>query len=439
MPDIGSAWSRYPGYRIDLVPWPGRARVTHGDLVLADTDAALIVEESDHVARLYVPEADVDWSQFERSEHHTICPFKGEADYWTLTASDPPEANVVWAYRTPMDEVAGLAGHVAFYHDRVRVELEERFPVDPDRVVVTGFPRWGDAADLLRLIDVEPVAPGRFRSPPYPDPPLGTFLPGITQPGRRPVIEGGHLLGQAIVAASKAVPGQRVTSASMIFAKAASFDEDVAVDVDVVRRGRSFSTIETRTSQSGQLRSVGLVLLDAGADDVIRGVAPMPDVGLPLDAVPLDMSVTGRELRVVDGAYRRQPDETGPPEIHTWIRFRDRPDEPHLHAALVAQATTHWTIAAAMRPHRGVTEALAHVTLSTGPMAVDIAFHDEVDVTEWMLYTNPAVYAGRGQAQGQARVYAEDGRLLATYSVHAMVRKFAVDPATLGKDYSNAM
>ena len=34
--------------------------------------------------RIYVPEDDVRWEHFERTEHHTVCPFKGEADYWTL-------------------------------------------------------------------------------------------------------------------------------------------------------------------------------------------------------------------------------------------------------------------------------------------------------------------------------------------------------------------
>ena len=92
-----------------------------------------------------------------------------------------------------------------------------------------------------------------------------------------------------------------------------------------------------------------------------------------------------------------------------------------------------------MRPHEGVSEAQAHVTLSTGILATTIAFHDEVDVTEWLLYANPAIYAGRGLVQGEGRVFARDGRLVASYTVQAMVRAFRTPPDAMGKDYTDAM
>jgi len=438
MAAVESAWGRFPGYRVDLVPWRGRGRVRRGDRVLAESDACLIVMESDHAPQLYFPEASVAWKHFEATDHHTICPFKGKADYWTLVASDPPLENVVWAYRTPLAEVAGLAEYVAFYCDRLEVGLVEAFPSDPGHEVVHRCPPWGDAADLLRLLDVTPIADGRFASPPYPDPPLGTFFPQLRDKQARVVIEGGQLLGEAIVAASKTMPGQRVTFASMIFSRAARFDQAHEIEVDVLRRGRGFSTLETRTLQAGKLCGAGLFLLDAGAPDTIRGAAGPPDVPPPEACPQLDMGVTGRELRTVDDAYRRQA-EVGPAEIFTWARFRDAPAHDYLHAALLAQSTTHWTIAAAMRPHEGVSEAQAHVTLSTGILATTIAFHDEVDVTEWLLYANPAIYAGRGLAQGEGRVFTRDGRLVASYTVQAMIREFRTSPDALGKDYTDAM
>jgi len=438
MAEVKSAWGRYPGYRVDLVPWRGRGRARLGDRVLAESDACLLVLESDHPAQLYFPAASVAWEHFAATDHHTICPFKGEADYWTLAASDPPLENVVWAYRAPLPEVAGLAGYVAFYADRLEVELVEAFPSDPGHEVVHRVPPWGDAADLVRLLDVTPIGDGRFAAPPYPDPPVGTFLPQLRNPRTRLVIEGGHLLGEAIVAASKTVPEQRVTFASMIFSRAARFDAAHEVEADVLRRGRGFSTLQTRTLQAGKLCSAGLLLLDAGAPDAIRGAAAPPDVPPPEACPPLDFGVTGRELRTVDDAYRRQA-EIGPAEIFTWVRFRDAPAHAYLHAALVAQSTTHWTIAAAMRPHEGVSEAQAHVTLSTGILAATVAFHDEVDVTDWLLYANPAIYAGRGQAHGEGRVFTREGRLVASYAIHGMVRAFQTPPDAMGKGYTDAM
>jgi acyl-CoA thioesterase II len=427
--EIESAWPKYPDYRIELIPVRETARVWFGDLLLAESNSSLRLEETKHVDRLYFPESDVHWEHFEVAPGmHTICPFKGQADYWNLTAVDPVETNLVWAYREPFDEVAGIKGFVAFYHERVRVELEERWSGEDEVPAgrVRGFPLWGDAADLLDLLDVEEVGPGHFVGPSYGD-------------VRRNVVEGGQMLGQAIVAAAKTVPAQRVTSGYMIFSKSASFDTPLDISVEVLRGGRNFSTAEVRIAQNDQLRSAGLLLLDAGSPEVIRGSVAMPEVPGPQEAVHLDMRVSGRDLRIVDGAYDPDPDRIGPPEIYAWCRFRDNPGEGYLHAALLAQSTTHWTIAAAMRPHPGMGEARAHVTVSTGIMSTSIAFHDDFDVTEWLLYANPAIYAGRGLAQGEGRVFTQDGRLVASYSVQAIIRPFVKTPQEMGLDATTAM
>jgi acyl-CoA thioesterase II len=439
---IESAWPRYPGYRIDLLPCPGQGQVWAGDLLVAESDRCLLVKETDHVDRLYFPDQDVRWEHFEATGHHTICPFKGQADYWTLTSSGAAdnsvqwsrrplagsgslEENVVWAYRDPFPEVAGLKGYACFYHERLMVVTSETWP--DGSAVATRFPAWGDAAELIRLMDVQPTGAGHFTAPAYGD-------------TARDVVEGGQMLGEAIVAASKTLPGQRVTSASMIFSKPASFTAPADLEVEVLRGGRTFSAVEVRLSQHATLRATGLLLMAAGAPDVIKHAAAMPDVPGPGQAVPYpDFGVAARELRVVDAAYDHSPDRIAPPEINVWARFRDAPAEPYLHAALLAQSATHWTIAAALLPHPGYSEAAAHVTLSTGIIQFTFNFLDDVDVTQWLLYANPAIWAGHGLAQGQGQVFTQDGRLVASYSVQAMIRAFETDPATMGKDFRTAM
>jgi uncharacterized protein (DUF427 family)/acyl-CoA thioesterase len=428
MVQIESAWPKYPDYEIDLRHDGVVARAWFGDLLLAETRNAVRLEETKHVDRLYFPVEDVHWEYFTPSHNYTICPFKGAATYWSLTAVEPVEKDIVWTYTTPFDEVGGIVGHVAFYQERVRIELEEHWPGDdPDTAITSRFPAWGDAADLLRLIDVTPAPePGHFVGAPYRD-------------TSRNVVEGGQMFAQGLVAASKTLPRQRVTQASMYFPKAAAFDAPLDLAVDVLREGRTFSTVEVRVNQDDKLRSVGLYLLDAGSPHVIDGGVAMPDVAGPADSVPYDMRVTGRELRIVNGDYRPDPDHLGPPELNAWIRFRDAPPEPYLHAALLAQPTTHWTIAAAMLPHPGYGEAMAHVSLSTGIMGVSIAFHDDIDVTQWHLYSNPAIHAGSGLCQGEGHIFREDGRLVASYTVHAMVRDFVQGPEAMGHDSSTAM
>ena len=44
-------------------------------------------------------------------------------------------------------------------------------------------------------------------------------------------------------------------------------------------------------------------------------------------------------------------------------------------------------------------------------------------MTEWLLYANPSPWAGRGLSQGEGKVFTQDGRLVATYAVQAMVRR----------------
>ena len=47
------------------------------------------------------------------------CPYKGDANYFSLRVGDRTAADAVWTYETPLDDVAAIAGHLAFYPDRV--------------------------------------------------------------------------------------------------------------------------------------------------------------------------------------------------------------------------------------------------------------------------------------------------------------------------------
>lgn len=422
---VESAWPSHPDYHIGIAPCEHPAQVWFGDTLLAESESCLLVTETDHVDRLYFPESAVNWDLFTATDHTTVCPLKGRASYWSLTGIEPAIPNVMWMYSSPLPEVAGLAGHISFYDEALHVVVVERWPDGTE--VPAKFPLWGDADELLRLIDVEQVDDHRFIGPAH-------------GPTKRDVVEGGQLLAQAIVATSKTIPDQRVTSASMIFSKAASFDAPLEVDVEVMRQGRTFSTAEVSVSQDDSLRSVAILLCDSGAPDVIRDVVAMPDVPGPEGAIPFaGFGMTGREIRVVNAAYDPDPERVGPPEINAWVRFREAPTERYLHAALLTQSTTHWTIAAGMLPHHGFGEARAHRTLSTGIIKATIAFHDDVDITDWLLYSNQAFWSGRGLVQGDGKVFTRDGRLAASYVIQAMVREFQREPAAMGHDSRTAM
>lgn len=112
-----------PDYRVDLVPETRRVRVEFAGAVIADSNAALRVEETGHAPVHYLPKKDVRLELLRPTDHHTRCPFKGEASYWTIEVPDGSAVrrseNAVWGYPAPYDEVAALAEYVAFYGSRV--------------------------------------------------------------------------------------------------------------------------------------------------------------------------------------------------------------------------------------------------------------------------------------------------------------------------------
>ena len=126
-----------------------------------------------------------------------------------------------------------------------------------------------------------------------------------------------------------------------------------------------------------------------------------------------------------EGAYRDDPEApVGPPVIDAWVRFREVPEDPSLHAGLLAQFTGHMSIAAAMRPHQGVGQHEAHRTISTAINAISLSFHADVHADQWMLYHHVSTFAGDGMTRSECHVHDEEGRLLASFSVDAMVRAF---------------
>jgi uncharacterized protein (DUF427 family) len=124
MPNPAPGFATRPDHRVDLLPEKRRVKVVFGGETVADSNDALRVEESDHGPVHYLPEKDVRLDLMRATEHHTRCPYKGEASYWTIEV--PAESggvrrseNAVWAYPAPYDEVSGLAGYYAFYTSRV--------------------------------------------------------------------------------------------------------------------------------------------------------------------------------------------------------------------------------------------------------------------------------------------------------------------------------
>ncbi|MFI0350086.1 DUF427 domain-containing protein [Actinomadura sp. 9N407] len=110
-----------PDYRVDVRRQRNLVRVSHEGVVLAETTAALVVDEQDHGLVLYIPRADVRTEHLAPSgQASTRCPYKGRAKYWRLRDGADP---IAWEYPEPYLEVAILRDHLAFYQDRAVVQI----------------------------------------------------------------------------------------------------------------------------------------------------------------------------------------------------------------------------------------------------------------------------------------------------------------------------
>jgi uncharacterized protein (DUF427 family) len=122
------------GSALYLDPVPYRLRGFFGGEAVFDTVGARLLYETGHLPVYYVPEEDLRHDLLEPSVKQTRCPHKGDASYRSLRVGDRFAADAVWAYREPIAPAEFLAGHAAFYWDK----LDEWFVEDEQ---VFGHPR----------------------------------------------------------------------------------------------------------------------------------------------------------------------------------------------------------------------------------------------------------------------------------------------------------
>ena len=108
-----------PDHPITIVRNGGRVRVLFAGRTVADTSRALTLKEAHYPPVHYVQRADAEMSLLTRTPHHTHCPYKGEASYFTITAGGRSAENAVWSYEQPFPAVADIKEYLAFYPDRV--------------------------------------------------------------------------------------------------------------------------------------------------------------------------------------------------------------------------------------------------------------------------------------------------------------------------------
>ena len=113
------AHQKHPEHRITEQRVTQRMSVSIKGEVIAESDDVVRVDEDRSPPRFYFPRADVRMEKLDRSGTTSVCPFKGTAHYFNITANGKQLKDAVWTYETPYDEHAGLKERLAFYDDKL--------------------------------------------------------------------------------------------------------------------------------------------------------------------------------------------------------------------------------------------------------------------------------------------------------------------------------
>jgi uncharacterized protein (DUF427 family) len=89
--------------------------------IVAESDAALTLQESSYPAVQYIPLTDVVADRLRPSATTSYCPYKGDASYFDVVVNGGTIADAIWTYQEPYPAVAPIAGHLAFYPDKADV------------------------------------------------------------------------------------------------------------------------------------------------------------------------------------------------------------------------------------------------------------------------------------------------------------------------------
>jgi acyl-CoA thioesterase II len=274
--------------------------------------------------------------------------------------------------------------------------------------------------DILRLA-VDPDGTDQF---------TGRSLP---QPGGR--VFGGQVLAQALLAAGRTVSDDRLPhSLHGYFLRAGDVREPITFSVERLRDGRSFSARRTHALQGGeailsmitsfQEQQPGLDY----ADEMPAGIPGPDEVPSALDQLGgIDHPVAkfwtqeaAFDVRHVDGSIYLGPPEQPSGQQVVWFRSRaPLPDGQLLHRALLAYACDQVMLEPILRRagRSWTTRGLSIASLDHA-----MWWHRDVRVDDWLVYVQSTPSAQGGRGLGAARVFTQDGTLVASIAQEGMVR-----------------
>ncbi|MEV6288605.1 acyl-CoA thioesterase II [Kribbella sp. NPDC051770] len=274
--------------------------------------------------------------------------------------------------------------------------------------------------DLVELLDLEKIDDDLYR-------------------GRQPQtsaqrVFGGQVLGQALAAAGRTVEPERIVhSLHGYFLRPGDTAVPIVYRAEPTRDGKTFSSRRVVASQNGKpifYMSASFQRPEPGLD---HG-DPMPGDVVPPEEAPTLASVleaaTGRKAEDWNKEWSALDMRlAGVSGRQFWIRAAGKlPDDPALHACVLAYASDLTLLGASLLPH-----GLVIGDRRIQPASIDHAlwFHRPFRADEWLLYdqASPSASGARGFATG--RLFTQDGRLAASVAQEGLIRPVGLDPDDL--------
>ncbi len=279
--------------------------------------------------------------------------------------------------------------------------------------------------ELVKLLALERIEENLFR--------------GQSQDLGWGTVFGGQVLGQALSAAVQTVPPERqVHSLHAYFLRPGDVSKPIVYDVDRIRDGQSFTTRRVVAIQSGR-PIFNLASSFQVREDGFNHQDPMPSAPDP-ESLPTEQERSAKWAQKLPSGLRdrilaEQPfdlrrahapedplaPQAMPPKSQVWLKTAARlPDDPALHASLLAYASDYAFIATALLPH-------AVSWLSPGMQVASLDhvmwFHQPLRVDDWLLYSmdSPAAHGARGLVRGS--IFTRSGTLVASTAQEGLIRQ----------------
>ncbi|WP_020573762.1 DUF427 domain-containing protein [Actinopolymorpha alba] len=116
--------ARNPYTRVDILASSRHVRVEVDGVTVADSSSPTLLFETGAPVRYYLPKSHVRMDLLTPTTTETRCPYKGQAEYWSVRVGDEIHDDLAWSYPTPFAESQKITGLISFYNEKVDIYVD---------------------------------------------------------------------------------------------------------------------------------------------------------------------------------------------------------------------------------------------------------------------------------------------------------------------------